>query len=396
VRARGAVAFGAALAAFLVAGIWLGGHPSKLPGLARDNLVGEPSGLTAEAAEAIEDNYYRPVGATELSNASLQGMVRDLRRRNDDRFSEYFSPESLESFNQQIEGRFSGVGLNVVTVKRGLRAVEVFPGSPADRAGVEAGTTIVSVNGEPIAGESSAEATSKIKGPEGTKVTVGVLDPGGDKIRELSLTRAEVALPNVSGRVKRVDGRELGYVRMLSFSEGAHGELAEAVRKVEGEGARGIVLDLRGNPGGLLDEAVLSASLFLPKGEVVVSTDSRTQGRSVHKTVGGELPPRPLAVLIDRGTASAAEILAAALADDAGSTVVGTRSFGKGVFQEEKPLANGGALKLTVGEYFTPNGENLARSHGIHPDVRVRDNPRTAPDEALRRAFGALAARTGS
>lgn len=392
-RAREAVAFGVALAAFLVAGIWLGGHPSKLPELVRDNLVGEPSGLTAEGAEAIEGNYFRPVGATELGNASLQGMVRELRRRNHDRFSEYFSPESLESFNQQIEGRFSGVGLSVVPVRRGLRAVEVFPGSPADKAGMEAGATIVSVNGESIAGESSAESTSKIKGPEGTEVTVGVLEPGG-RVRKLRLTRAEVALPNVSSRVKRVDGRKLGYVRMLSFSEGVHGDLAGAVRKVQREGAQGIVLDLRGNPGGLLDEAVLSASIFLPKGEVVVSTSSRTQGHSVHETVGGELPKRPLVLLIDRGTASAAEILTAALADDAGAPVVGTRSFGKGVFQEEKLLANGGALKLTVGEYFTPNGENLARSHGIHPDVRVRDNPRTAADEAERRAFEVLASRS--
>jgi carboxyl-terminal processing protease len=393
VRARGAVAFGVALVAFLLAGIWLGGHPSKLPAFLRDRLVDDSAALTAEAAEAIEDNYYRSVGSTELGNASLQGMVRELRHRHRDRFSEYFSPESLESFNQQIEGRFSGVGLSVVPVKRGLRAVEVFPGSPADRAGIEAGDTIVSVDGDSIAGESSAEATAKIKGPEGTRVTIGVVDGGGGRVRELKLTRAEVALPNVSSKVKRVDGRELGYIRMLSFSEGVHGELADAVRKVEREGARGIVLDLRGNPGGLLDEAVLSASLFMPKGEVVVSTDSRTQGHAVHETVGGQLPKRPLVLLIDRGTASAAEILTAALADDAGAPVVGARSYGKGVFQEEAGLVNGGALKLTVGEYFTPNGENLARSHGIHPDVKAADDPETPVDEAERRAFGVLAGR---
>jgi carboxyl-terminal processing protease len=322
-------------------------------------------------------------------------MVRELRQRHHDRFSEYFSPENLESFNQAIEGHFSGIGLSIVPVKRGLRAVQVFPGSPAARAGIEAGDTIVSVDGDPIAGENSQEATAKIKGPEGTEVTVGVLDAKSGKVRRLTLTRAEVALPNVSSKVKQIDGHRLGYVRMLSFSEGVHALLADAVSKVDREGAEGIVLDLRGNPGGLLDEAVLSASLFLPEGEVVVSTDSRTQGHSVHKTVGGELPKRPLVVLIDRNSASAAEILTAALADDSGAPVVGTRSYGKGVFQEEKSLANGGALKLTIGEYFTPDGVNLARSHGIHPDVKVADNPETALDEGERRALGVLAGRVG-
>jgi carboxyl-terminal processing protease len=395
VRARGAVAYAVGLLAFLCVGLWLGGHPAKLPEFVRDAFVGSPAGLTAEAAELIEDGYYRPVGETELSNASLQGMVRELRQRHGDRFSEYFSPRSLESFNEAIEGRFSGVGLSVVSVGRGLRAVQVFPDSPAERAGIAPGDTIVSVDGDSIAGESSTEATTKIKGPEGTEVTLGVLDAKSGEVRQLRLTRAEVALPNVSSRVETVDGQKLGYVRVLSFSEGVHALLADAVRKVEREGAKGIVLDLRGNPGGLLDEAVLSASIFLPEDEVVVRTESRSQGDSVHETVGGTLPKRPLAVLIDRGTASAAEILAAALADDAGAPVVGTRSFGKGVFQQEEGLANGGALKLTVGEYFTPEGVNLARSRGIHPDVKVSDNPETPADEGKERALGVLAGRVG-
>ncbi len=392
-RARGAVAFAAALIAFLCAGLWLGGHPSGLPGFVRDAFVGEPAGLTAEAAEVIEDNYYRPVGKAELGNSSLQGMIRELRRRHDDRFSDYFSPEALESFNQEIEGHFSGIGLSVIEVKRGLRVARVFPGSPAAEAGIEAGDTVVSVAGKSIAGLSSTAATALIKGPEGTTVTVGVLDAKTGEVRELTLTRAEVSLPNVSSQTKKVDGRKLGYVRMLTFSEGAHAELAEAVEEVQGEGAEGIVLDLRGNPGGLLEEAVLSASVFLPEDEVVVSTNSRTQGHSVHKTAGGDVSKVPLAVLINRNTASAAEILTAALADDGGATVVGTRSYGKGVFQETKDLSNGGALKLTVGEYFTPNGVNLAKSHGIHPDVRASDDPETKVDEGKQRAFGVLAGR---
>ncbi|MBA3866549.1 MAG: S41 family peptidase [Solirubrobacterales bacterium] len=394
-NARGAVAYGVALIAVLCAGLWLGGHPRVLPGFARDAFVSEPGGMTSEAAELIKDNYYRRVGSTELGNSSLQGMVRELRRRHHDRFSDYFSPEALASFNQEIEGHFSGIGVSVIEVKRGLRAARVFPESPAQKGGIEAGDTIVSVNGKSIAGITSTESTALIKGPDGTEVTVGVLAAETGKVREVELTRAEVALPNVSSTTTAVKGHRLGYVRMLSFSEGVHAALAEAVEKVESEGAEGIVLDLRGNPGGLLDEAVLSASIFLPEGEVVVSTKSRTQGNSVHDTVGGNLPEVPVVVLVNRNSASAAEILTAALADDGGSTVVGTRTYGKGVFQETKDLANGGALKLTVGEFFTPAGVNLAQSHGVHPDVEASDDPETKVDEARQRAYGVLAGQVG-
>jgi carboxyl-terminal processing protease len=389
------VAFAVALVVALGVGLWLGGHPSKLPSFLRERFVAEPSGLTAEAAEVIKDNYFRPVGTTELENSSLQGMVRELRRRHHDRFSDYFSPQSLEAFNEQIEGHFSGIGLQVNEDKRGLLVEFVYPRSPAAEAGIVVGDKIVSADGVALAGMDSTEATDRIKGPEGTQVTIGVLDAKTGKKREETLTRAVVTLPNASGTVQTVDGRKLGYVRLLSFSEDAHAQLTRAVEKVEGEGAEGIVLDLRGNPGGLLDEAVQSAAVFLPEGEVVVTTKSRTQGDSTHETGGGRVSGLPVVVLIDRNTASAAEIMTAALADDGGATVVGTRSYGKGVFQEENDLANGGALKLTVGEYFTPNGENLARTNGIHPDVRVRDDPETAPDEAKQRALEVLAGRVG-
>ncbi len=391
-RLRGAIAFGVALVAFLVLGVWLGGHPSKLPGFAREAFTEEPTSLVAEASEIIKDNYFRKVGDTELGNASLQGMVRELRKRHKDRFSDYFSPESLEGFNQQIEGKFSGVGLSVIEVKNGLKVVKVFHGSPAEAGGLEVGDTIVAVEGESIAGLSSSESTQKIKGPEGTQVTVMIEKPKTHKKEEKRLTRAEVVLPNVSSRVFHVDDKTIGYVRLLSFSSEASKQLAHGIEKAKREGAEALVLDLRENPGGLLDEAVSSASLFLPEGEVVVSTKSRTKGSTTRKSGPGQIVEVPFDVLIDRGTASAAEIMTAALQDDAHATVVGTRSYGKGVFQEEHELANGGALKLTVGEYFTPNGENLARTGGIHPEVKVVDNPRTAVDEARQKALETVAA----
>jgi carboxyl-terminal processing protease len=389
VRAARTLGLVAALLAMLAAGLWLGGHPAKMPPALRDVFVDESAGLTAEASELIEDNYYRPVKQGNLIDSSLQGMVRGLRRRYSDRFSDYFSPESLARFNEEIEGRFSGIGLTVTRTKDGLRVQSVFKGSPAARAGIETGETIVSVDGRSIAGLDSSAATALIKGPEGSEVTVGVRPPKGGKARQERLVRAQISLPVVSSKLETVNGKKLGYAHLATFSEGADVPLRRAVRRLQRQGAQGLVLDLRGNGGGLLEEAVLTAGIFLPEGETVVSTDSRTQGHAVYKTKGGNLPPLPIAVLIDRNTASAAEILTAALVDDAKAKTVGTRSYGKGVFQQEMDLSNGGALKLTVGEYFTPDGTNLA-GKGIHPDVAARDLPGTARDEGLDRALGVL------
>lgn len=389
-RARRTLGLAAALLAVLSAGLWLGGHPAQLPAPLRDAFVGEAGGLSVEASELIERNYYREVPAGELADGALRGMVRGLRRRYGDRFSEYFSPAMRERFNEAIEGRFSGIGLSVTAVPAGLRVRQVFERSPARRAGIAVGETIVAVDGRSIAGLGANAATALIKGPEGTEVTIGVLPRGGGEARRVRLTRAEISVPVVRSRIETRGGERLGYLQLAAFSQGSHGALRRAVRKLRRRGAGGLVVDLRGNGGGLLDEAVLAASAFLPEGRVVVSTESRTQGRSVHRASGDRLWRGPLAVLIDGGTASAAEILAAALAEGAGARLLGSPSFGKGVFQQEVGLSNGGALKLTVGQYFTAEGENLAEN-GLRPRVRVGDRPGTRRDEAVERALRAVA-----
>jgi carboxyl-terminal processing protease len=395
VRGAGtAVALVAALLAVLVGGIWLGGHPAKLPEFLREHLADSSAGLNVEATELIEDNYFRQVGSQELTDASLQGMVRQLRRRFHDRFSDYFPPELQRRFDEEISGHFSGIGVEIQPVRRGVLVARVFHRSPAARAGLAPGDVIVTVDGRSVVGKDPSRAAIRAKemivGPEGTALTLGVFSRRSGKTRRVRIVRADIRTPIVSTRIEKTNGRQLGYVRFAIFDEGSHGVLRHAVRKAERDGAEGIVLDLRGNGGGLLDEAVLNASVFLPEDEVVVTTRSRTQGRSVYKTVGGNLPARPLVVLIDRNTASAAEILTAALADDAGVKAIGERSYGKGVFQQEIGLSNGGALKLTVGEYFTPDGVNLA-GRGIHPDVPAPDDPATRRDETLERALGVLA-----
>jgi carboxyl-terminal processing protease len=255
---------------------------------------------------------------------------------------------------------------------------------------MEPGDMIVAVDGRSIAGVSSEVSTSRIKGPPGTPVELRVVSGQSGKKRDLHLERATVSVPATRGKLERAGATKVAYVRFATFSEGAHGELSSTLKRLYSRGAKGLVLDLRGNGGGLLNEAVLSASLFLREGQLVVSTNSRTMGHRDYDAVGDPLPSHPTVVLINHDTASAAEILASALADHHLATIVGTRSFGKGTFQEVIHLAAGGALDLTVGEYLTADGTSLA-GKGIGPDVAAEDNPATAPDEGLRKALAVLA-----
>jgi carboxyl-terminal processing protease len=347
-------------------------------------------GAPADARDLIEQNYFESVPNSVLDNASINGMVDELKKRYGDRFSQYFTPRQVKTFDQETSGEFSGVGLGVAGTKRGLRVLTAYPHSPAGDAGIKRGDVIVAVNGRSIAGVPDQVAVGRIKGPPGTAVTLRVRSGTSGKVRTVHLKRANVQIPAVQGRIKRAGTTKVAYVRYFSFTSGSHGELSDAIQRLDRQGADALLLDLRGNGGGLLNEGVLSASLFLKKGERVVSTDSRTMGHTDYDAVGNPLPHTPTVVLIDHNTASAAEILASALADHHQATIVGTRSFGKGTFQESIPVSAGGTLKLTVGKFFTANGTSLLHK-GVVPDVRAKDDPKTKPDEALNKALSVLA-----
>jgi carboxyl-terminal processing protease len=353
------------------------------------DLLGDEQSLPDEALDVIEANYFKNPDETKLGEGSVNEMVQELHKRYDDRFSHYFNPRQLKRFNQSTSGRFSGIGLSVLEVKKGLRVATVFPDTPAQDAGIGEGDVIVSVDGRDIAGEPADAATARIKGPPGTEVQLGILDADTGKSRELDIERAEVRVPAVRGNLREADGERVGYVQLAGFSEGAHDELRDEVERLVGRGAQGIVLDLRGNGGGLLDEAVLVSSIFVEDG-VIVSTDGRAQPQQDYEAVGGAIDPPPMVVLIDQNTASAAEILAAALSEYEIAELVGAKTFGKGTFQEVIELDEGGALSLTVGEYLTASGESLA-GDGIEPDVRASDRRSSDGDEALRRALKVLA-----
>jgi carboxyl-terminal processing protease len=401
---RTAWAFLATALVALLAGMWIGGHPRNLPDGIRDVFV--QSGIAPEvspsddALSVIESYYFRKTDQARIEDASIRGMVSQLRRQYDDRFSHYFDAEELASFNEAIEGSFSGVGMTVgQSDESGIRIGSVFNRSPADRAGLRAGDVIVEVDGESILGQNTDLAVAMIKGPEGTEVTLGVRVQGRGESRSFRLTREEISVPVTSSRVRKVGGLKLGYVRLTTFSEGASVALGRAVKRVRDKGAVGIVLDLRANGGGLLPEAVLTSSLFIPEGDTVVETRSRTQGNQVYKAVGGDLDPPPMVVLVNRDTASAAEILAAALQTSNDDPVVGTRTYGKGVFQQVIGLDNGGALDLTVGEFLTAEGVSLV-GRGLKPDVFSPSRPAAGTDLQLERAFevlgGEVAAAEGS
>jgi carboxyl-terminal processing protease len=368
----------------LVVGIYLGGHPSTLPGPLRDAFVEKSSDTQVydQAMDTLERDYYRKVDRDDLLNHSLDQAVRSL----DDRFSNYFAPRDFADFQQATEGRFEGVGMTVEPVDDGLRVITVYKGSPADKGGLKSGDVITEVDGHPIAGKSSEESTTRIKGPAGTAVKLTVRT--GKQTRQLTLKRAEVEIPVVRSEMRKSDGRKIAYVHLAGFTAGAHEAVGDAVHKLLDDGAQGVVLDLRDNGGGLLNEAVQISSIFIPDGRIV-STKGRARPERVYNATGGAINEDiPVVVLVNDHSASASEIVTGALQDRDRATVVGTRTFGKGVFQEIEPLSNGGALDITVGEYFLPSGRNLggggvARGAGVTPDVKAEDDPKTKRDEAL-------------
>jgi carboxyl-terminal processing protease len=392
-RLRSVLILAVVLPVLLLAGIWLGGHPGVLPGPVRDVLVDDGDAqVYREAVDIIERDYYRSVDEKDLLNRSLGAAVRSL----DDQFSNYFSPKDYSSFQEVTQGEFEGVGMTVEEARRGLRVMTVYDGSPADRGGLKPGDVITAVDGRSIAGASSEASTARIKGPKGTKVTLTVVT--GKRERRVELRRDRVDIPVVEASMERIGSQRVAHVRLAGFTSGAHGEVGQAVRRLLREGADGVVLDLRDNGGGLLNEAVLVSSIFVPEGKIV-STRGRSRPERVYEATGGAIPTDvPVVVLVNRRSASASEIVTGALQDRDRATVVGTRTFGKGVFQEIEPLSNGGALDITVGEYFLPSGRNIGsgveKGAGIAPDVRAVDDPETNPDEALRAALRVLAGRT--
>jgi carboxyl-terminal processing protease len=380
----------------LLIGVWFGGHPSWLPGPIRSAFVSQSDNdkLINQVLGLIQSDYYRKVDRSDLVNKGLAAAVASLN----DKYSHYYDPADYQTFQNQDNPHLSGIGIDIKVQPQGLLVQDVFQGSPAEKAGLARGDTIVEVGSTSLANRSVDFSASLIKGRAGTKVTLTVLR--GKSRRIISVRRADIVVPVAASSVLDYYGTRLGYVELTSFTAGSGAQVRDQVAQVLHQGARGLVLDLRENGGGLLNEAVNVASVFIPDG-TIVSTDGRAQPRQVYMAKGNAIAPKlPMVVLVDAGTASAAEIVTGALQDRGRAKVVGTHTYGKGVFQEIEPLSNGGALDFTVGEYFTPSGRNLGgggvkQGKGIQPNVYAFTKSTAKTDTALTVAEKTVAAELG-
>ena len=338
--------------------------------------------LVDQVRSALADAYYRPVPASVLRIENVHRMISALG----DPYTAYLAPATYRLVRQETASTYTGIGASVLPSRHGFVVVSLNSG-PAEQAGVHVGDTIVRIGGVSTARMSMTHATARILGPVGTRVHL-VLTRGG-RVLDLHVKRAVIHAPAVHARLISFDGNRYGVVEVSAFSVGTAVLLRRELDQLQQQGATGIVLDLREDPGGLLTQAVNVASLFIDHG-VVVSLRGAHQPQQVLRAIPGTATKLPLVVLVDRYTASAAEIVAAALRDNHRATVVGERTFGKALVQAVDPLDNGAALELSIARYSTPSGQDLS-GVGLTPQIAVRDDPRTSPDEALATALRVLA-----
>ena len=318
---------------------------------------------------AIKEAYVEPIDDQTLMKAALRGLLADL-----DPHSAYLEKDDAEDLQEQTEGAYSGVGVEIEQrPDRSLLVVAPIDGTPAQRAGLRAGDVIIAIDGQALAAEGADAASRELRGPEGSQVTVTYLRMGEPLPRDLVITRETIRITSVSSRLLEPG---YGYLRIANFQSDTGPQVLRQLRalnaQAEGGQLAGLVLDLRSNPGGLLNAAVEAADAFLDDGLIV-----RTKGRlaysnaSFHAKPGDLLKGAPMVVLVDAGTASAAEVLAGALRDHRRALLMGSRTFGKGSVQTVVPLENGDSIKLTTARYYTPRGRSI-QARGIRPDEVIR------------------------
>ncbi|MDE2491633.1 MAG: S41 family peptidase [Elusimicrobia bacterium] len=330
--------------------------------------------LLVDVLGYIQDNYVTPVDTRKLIYGAAEGMVGTL-----DPFSQFLEPEMNKEMQTETEGQFGGVGLRLVRESDGLSVLTPMPGTPAYRAGILPNDLITAIDGKPAKDVDLGEALRLLRGAPGTKVTLQVLRAGADgeagKPLVFTITRELIKVDSVVSK-ELADG--VGYARVTEFTAKTADDLSSALKRLSREGMTSLVLDLRNNPGGLLSAGVETSSLFLGENQLIVYTQGRDPQSRQDFTAGSKAPYEdlPFVILINGGTASAAEIFTGAMQDHRRAVVIGQRSYGKASVQSLIPLSDGSGLRLTVAHYFTPNGRMIHRdgknpNWGIMPDIKV-------------------------
>ncbi len=315
-----------------------------------------------EVYQAVKANYYSKLTEQQI----IDGMKKGIAESTGDPYTEYFTKQGAADFNNELQGTFSGIGAELGQDGSGnIIIISPIAGFPADKAGLRAQDIITTIDGTTTSGMSVDDAVTKIRGKKGTQVTLKVVR---DKTQALSftITRDDIKIPSVKAQI--LDGN-IGYLQVSQFSDDTADLAQKAAQDFKDKGVKGVVLDLRGNPGGLVDAAISLSSLWLPQGKMILQ-ERGTQTTTDLSNGNDILQGIPTAVLIDAGTASAAEITAGALHDNKAATIFGVKSFGKGVVQQILPMSGGAELKVTVASWYRPDGENINHK-GITPDHTI-------------------------
>jgi len=351
------------LISFFVAGsMFLNGNSGEVK--ADTDEVYENIEIFTEVLRQIEKNYVEPQEPKELIYGAIRGMVRSL-----DAHSSFMTKEEHRELMMETRGSFSGVGIEITIKDNILTVVSPIEGTPAYEAGIKAGDKIIKIEDKSTQDMTMMDAVKNIRGPKGTKVKLTIMRKGEDKPLEFSITRDVIPLRSVRHYLLVPD---IGYVRISNFRSNTTDDLESSLDELEKDGKlKGLILDLRNNPGGLLNQAVDVSDVFLESG-VIVSTKGRDSSQNVEAMAHKNEKPRdyPIIVLVNSGSASAAEIVAGALQDNKKALILGTRTFGKGSVQTILPLSDGSGLRLTTARYYTPSGKSIQLS-GITPDIEL-------------------------
>lgn len=331
------------------------------------------------AMQIIKSRYVEDAPVDTLMTGAIKGMVNSLG----DPHSIYMDAKMYKDFMVETEGSFGGVGIVLGAKEKVLTVVSPIEGTPGEKAGIKSGDFIIKINGQDTKSMLLDEAVSKIRGPEGTTVTLTI--QRGQEVKDYTLTRSNIQIKTVSGKMLP---NNIAYIRISMFNEQTSGEFLKKYQEMEKEGMKAVILDLRDNPGGLLDECVKVANKFVPKGPVV-SVITR-DGRRDTSTSNLEAVKYPCVVLVNGGSASASEIVAGAIQDTGAGTLVGTKTYGKGSVQTLMRLDGGAAIKLTIAKYYTPKDRSI-NGIGIEPDIKVelpeRQNGTEMKDTQLDKAI---------